>query len=103
MPQNVGFVSTRFAGTDGVSLESAKWAEVLWHHKHVSYWYAGKLDRADHISMHVPEAYFDHPDNVWINDHVYGKVVRPREVTQGPVSPRPTPGALPPPFPSPPP
>jgi lactate dehydrogenase-like 2-hydroxyacid dehydrogenase len=25
----VGFISTRFAGTDGVSLEAAKWAEVL--------------------------------------------------------------------------
>jgi len=27
--RRVGFVSTRFSGTDGVSLESAKWAEVL--------------------------------------------------------------------------
>ena len=26
---NVGFVSTRFAGTDGVSLETAKWADVF--------------------------------------------------------------------------
>ena len=25
----IGFVSTRFAGTDGVSLETAKWATVL--------------------------------------------------------------------------
>ena len=54
-PQNIGFISTRFAGTDGVSLESSKWAEVLWHHKHVSYWFGGKLDRADDISMEVPE------------------------------------------------
>ena len=27
--RNIGFVSTRFAGTDGVSLETKKWAEVL--------------------------------------------------------------------------
>ena len=26
---NVGFVSTRYAGTDGVSLETAKWADVF--------------------------------------------------------------------------
>jgi hypothetical protein len=26
---NVGFISTRFAGTDGVSLETAKWANVF--------------------------------------------------------------------------
>ena len=25
--RNIGFVSTRFAGTDGVSLETSKWAE----------------------------------------------------------------------------
>ncbi|HUT71589.1 MAG TPA: hypothetical protein VMW89_13030 [Desulfatiglandales bacterium] len=27
--KNIGFVSTRIAGTDGVSLEIQKWAEVL--------------------------------------------------------------------------
>ena len=81
MPQNIGFISTRFAGTDGVSLESAKWAEVLWHHHHVSYWYAGKLDRAEDISMCVPEAYFDHPENLRINSQVYGKSKRSREMT----------------------
>lgn len=26
---NIGFVSTRFKGLDGVSLESAKWAEIF--------------------------------------------------------------------------
>ena len=26
---NVGFVSTRFSGTDGVSLETEKWARTL--------------------------------------------------------------------------
>jgi hypothetical protein len=27
--KNIGFVSTRFAGTDGVTLESSKWAEIM--------------------------------------------------------------------------
>ena len=27
--KNVGFISTRIAGTDGVSLETKKWAEVF--------------------------------------------------------------------------
>jgi len=27
--QNVGFISTRFAGTDGVTLETWKWADVF--------------------------------------------------------------------------
>ena len=29
MSKKIGFISTRFAGSDGVSLESSKWAEVL--------------------------------------------------------------------------
>ncbi len=82
MSQRIGFVGTRFAGTDGVSLESAKWAEVLWHHQHVSFWYGGKLDRSPDISMEVPHAYFGHPDNVWINERVFGKRKRTRDVTQ---------------------
>jgi len=79
---NIGFVSTRFAGTDGVSLESAKWAKILWDHEHVSYWYAGKLDRAADVSMLVPEAYFYDRDNVWINERVYGTRTRHPEVTR---------------------
>ena len=26
---NIGFISTRFAGTDGVSMETAKWADIF--------------------------------------------------------------------------
>ena len=82
MGHRLGFVGTRFAGTDGVSLESAKWAQVLWDHRHVSYWYAGKLDRSPDISMHVPHAYFGHPDNLWINERVFGSGRRAPDVTQ---------------------
>jgi glycosyltransferase involved in cell wall biosynthesis len=73
MPENIGFISTRFAGTDGVSLESAKWAEVLWGDGHISFWYAGQLDRAADISMCIPEAHFHHPDNEWINRQLWGR------------------------------
>ncbi len=82
MGSRIGFVGTRFAGTDGVSLESAKWAEVLWHHRHVSYWYGGKLDRSPDISMHVPLAHFGHPDIEWINSRVFGARMRSPEVTR---------------------
>jgi len=53
-------------------LESAKWAQILWDHQHVSYWYAGKLDRDPATSMLVPEAYFYDRDNVWINEQAFG-------------------------------
>lgn len=82
MSKNIGFVSTRFAGQDGVSLESAKWAEVLWEDRHVSFWYSGKSDRAAEISHVVPEAYFGFSENEWINDRVWGHDKRSRFVTE---------------------
>lgn len=82
MGNRIGFVSTRFAGTDGVSLESAKWAQVLWDHRHVSYWYSGLSDRETEVSMVVPHAYFGHPDIEWINRHSFGTRTRTPDVTQ---------------------
>jgi hypothetical protein len=55
---NIGFVSTRFAGIDGVSLEANKWAEVFMQNGHDCFWFAGKLDRDPEKSFLVPEAYF---------------------------------------------
>ena len=80
--QHIGFLSTRFAGTDGVSLESSKWAQILWDYRHVSYWYAGKLDRDPSISMEVPEAFFGHPEVVAINEQVFGRLRRSSELTR---------------------
>jgi glycosyltransferase involved in cell wall biosynthesis len=82
MPANVGFVSTRFAGTDGVSLESAKWAEVLWEDRHVSFWYGGSLDRAADISLCIPEAHFAHAENQWINHQLWGRTRRSTETSR---------------------
>ena len=82
MGHRIGFIGTRFAGTDGVSLESAKWAQLLWDYKHISYWYGGMLDRDEAISMAVPQAYFKHSDIEWINAQVFGRRVRTPEVTQ---------------------
>jgi glycosyltransferase involved in cell wall biosynthesis len=82
MIEKIGFVSTRFAGTDGVSLESAKWAQILWDFQHVSHWYGGRLDRSPDFSMCVPEAYFGHPENEWINRHIWGRTRRDPLVTQ---------------------
>jgi glycosyltransferase involved in cell wall biosynthesis len=81
-PENIGFVSTRFAGTDGVSLEAAKWAEVLWQSGHVSAWYAGVLDRDPAMSLCIPEAFFDHPENRWITAQLWGRTRRSPEVSR---------------------
>ena len=72
MSKNIGFISTRFAGTDGVSLESSKWAEVLEKSGHTCFWFAGESDRKKEKSFLVPEAHFQNERNVWINEMVFG-------------------------------
>ena len=82
MPKTFGFISTRFAGTDGVSLESAKWAEVLWDDRHTSHWYSGLSDRAPGVSMCVPEAHFGHPEISWMNERLWGRTRRTPHVSR---------------------
>lgn len=81
-PQRIGFVSTRFAGTDGVSLESLKWASVLEADRHECFWYAGRLDHPRERSLCIPEAFFTHPENMWIDSRLWGRTTRDRLVTQ---------------------
>ena len=71
MGHRIGFVATRFSGTDDVSLESAKWARVLEERGDSINWYAGMLDRDASGSMVVAEAYFRHATNEWFNKRVF--------------------------------
>jgi hypothetical protein len=82
MMSTIGFVSTRFAGSDGVSLESTKWAEILETEGHRVVWFAGELDKSESSSMLVPEAHFIHPDSVRINEEVWGKLSRSPEINK---------------------
>ncbi len=59
--RRIGFVSTRFSGTDGVSLESAKWSDVLTEAGHTCFYFAGESDRPAERSRVVAEAHFEHP------------------------------------------
>src|SRR3990172_7896625 len=59
--RRIGFVSTRFAGTDGVSLETEKWAAVLERLSHTCFYFAGQCDRPAERSRVVPAASFEHP------------------------------------------
>jgi len=69
--RRIGFVSTRFAGTDGVSLETSKWATVLERMGHKCFYFAGVCDRPENKSYVVPEAFYRHPDIQAINDVAY--------------------------------
>jgi glycosyltransferase involved in cell wall biosynthesis len=81
MAKNIGFVSTRFAGTDGVTLEASKWAQVLKRMDHNYFWFAGLLDRSPERSFLVPEAFFQHEKNKWIDQQIFGKKKRDPAVT----------------------
>jgi hypothetical protein len=69
--RQIGFVSTRFSGTDGVSLETAKWANVLERMGHQCYYFCGECDRPQEQSQVVPEAFYRHPTIDAINQTVY--------------------------------
>lgn len=65
--RRIGIVSTRLSGTDGVSLEAAKWSAVLERLGYACFYLAGQLDRPPERSRLTPEAFFGHPDIEAIN------------------------------------
>jgi len=69
--RRIGFISTRFAGTDGVSLETAKWATVLERMDHECFYFCGVCDRPEDVSYVVPEAFYRHPEINAINEESY--------------------------------
>ncbi|MEW5813906.1 MAG: glycosyltransferase family 4 protein [Spirochaetota bacterium] len=79
---NIGFISTRFRGLDGVSLEAEKWASVLREFKHHCFWFAGELDRDPQASLLIPEAFFGHPSALELNRTLFGTQKRNRQMTE---------------------
>ena len=79
---NVGFISTRFSGTDGVSLETAKWASVFEKAGFTCFYFAGEIDRPAQYSYLANEAHFQHPDIVDVYRNCFGTSVRGRFVTR---------------------
>lgn len=69
--RRIGFISTRFAGTDGVSLETKKWADVLEGLGHTCFYFCGECDRPEAVSHIVPQAYYRHPEIDAISQTVF--------------------------------
>jgi glycosyltransferase involved in cell wall biosynthesis len=78
----IGFVSTRFSSTDGVSLETRKWAHVLAELGQELFYFAGVSDQPAEVSCVVPEAHFSHPDVHEITQVAYSLRSRPPEMTR---------------------
>jgi glycosyltransferase involved in cell wall biosynthesis len=81
-PRRIGFVSTRFSTTDGVSLETQKWAHVLSGLGHQMFYFAGLCNRPPEVSYVVPEAYFNHPEIRELSHISYQLRARPFSVTR---------------------
>ena len=81
---NIGFVGTRFAGTDGVSLETQKWANVFEQEGFHCFYFAGELDRDPAQAFLVPKAHFMEPEIRTIFNTAFGSSangVRDRKLT----------------------
>lgn len=74
---NIGFVSTRLAGVDGVSLEVAKLVTILRAMGHESFYCAGELDEHTPPSRLVPEMHFTHPTAKRLHDEAFSTAQPP--------------------------
>lgn len=78
----IGHISFRLAGTDGVSLETAKLVKIFKKMGHSNYYFAGELDSSEKMmengspyidgNMCVPLAHFTHPQIVTITESAFG-------------------------------
>lgn len=78
----IGFISTRLAGTDGVSLETLKWVEVLTSLGHECFCFAGESDWPEERSYVVPEAHFMYPEVLGLQVDLFDDYVRSRETSR---------------------
>ena len=78
----VAFVSTRIAGTDGVSLEIDKWATVLEEMGIECYYITGESDRPAERTALIEEAHFNHPAILDIYREAFEMEQRTPELTE---------------------
>ena len=79
---NIGFVSTRLAGMDGVSLETDKWSQVFEQEGLECFYLAGELDCSAEKGYLVEKAHFRHPQVRTIQEESFGVSTRKRDVTR---------------------
>ena len=83
MNKNVGFISFRLSGTDGVSLETKKWADMFARNGCTCYYYGGELDADPAQSFVVPEAHFQHEEIKKLYLKCFSSATRTPELTAG--------------------
>jgi glycosyltransferase involved in cell wall biosynthesis len=78
----IGFISTRLAGTDGVSLETRKWSNILTGLGHECFYFAGESEWPEERSYVVPEAHFNHPEILALNADLFDNYRRSPHTSQ---------------------
>lgn len=79
--KKIGFVSTRIGGTDGVTLETYKWYQVLERNGYDCYFFAGELDTPQERSFLEPKAHFEDPEILEIHSACFGTTTRERSLS----------------------
>lgn len=82
MKKNVGFVSFRIAGTDGVSLETKKWADIFERNHCQCFYLGGELDTPEDHSMFAPFFHFQEPEVRETYQACFANTTRPAELTR---------------------
>jgi len=80
--EHIGFVSTRLAGTDGVSLETIKWSNVLTGLGYECFYFAGESEWPVERTYLVPEAHFKHPAIQALNADLFDNYTRTPQTSQ---------------------
>ncbi|MBC2717278.1 MAG: glycosyltransferase family 4 protein [Desulfobacteraceae bacterium] len=80
--QRIGFVSTRIAGTDGVSLETYKWSRIFNKQRFKCFYFAGELETPAERSYLSEKSHFRHPEIRKIFRSAFGRRNRMRSTTK---------------------
>ncbi|UCE00413.1 MAG: glycosyltransferase family 4 protein [Chloroflexota bacterium] len=79
--QSVGFISTRFAGTDGVSLETSKWVKVLSSLGYGCFFFTGESEWPEKSTYILPQAHFNHPEIKNLNHDLFDDFQREKRTS----------------------
>lgn len=80
--KRIGFISFRFAGTDGVTLETFKWVEVLKRMGHHCFFMGGELETPEEDSYFLDILHFQHPEIRSLYNRCFVGGNRPEELTR---------------------
>lgn len=77
----IGFLATRLQGTDGVSLETRKWSDMLQELGHSTFFFAGHSNWEAERTRVIPQAYFRDPEVYALHTECFQRATRRPELS----------------------